>query len=93
MSDTNARRGMLLQTLRLQYPMALARPSLEKSMEVWYSDFVAEMPADVAYLEEIGAIQVTRTRVLDHQVVMYRLTARGMQLVSKAVTDPLVEIA
>lgn len=92
-SQTPIRRGLVLHALHAQYPMALTQGALDRQVSVFYAGDSKAQARDLAYLAERELLRREQTEVGGQVVVAFRITAKGVDIVERLVTDPGVEIA
>ena len=88
-----ANRGLVLQVLHTQYPLALTRVALESRVLPFYGQDSRELARDIAYLEDKGYLRQDATEVDDLRVHTFRITANGVDVGEKRVQVPGVAMA
>ena len=87
------RRGVVLLALHAQFPLALARPALDRQVGPFYAMDPLQLHRDLAYLEQKGLLTQKKGTVGNHRIEIITLTPDGADVVEGATAIPGVEFA
>lgn len=85
------RRGVILLTLHANYPAGVSYRLISQRYEM-LADSGDDLRRDLAYLAERGFAVETAEHVRGLPVLMYRVTAAGIDLVEGVTSDPGIRI-
>jgi len=86
------RRGFILTVLYVQYPMALARPSVEVQVASFYDPESSDLARDLAYLEGLKLIEHNQLSIGRATIHTFILTPLGVDVVLHVAKVQGVEI-